>query len=287
MLPLVSRTAKAVAAWLAPGFGGGLELKPDLDQVEALSAEREALWSRLERSSFLTVNEKRAAVGYGPVEGGDAERALPTESGSLLVLRKYRPDQARAPRGTPEGGQWVDEGGGGGVSGGDRSRSDALTDAGHDDSGTRESDRVRVAQAEEPSGYKSISMSIDSGVVIQLRSMSEDYDAYMLASVRGDRGFFYARKRHGSFPSVEAATKLVSSTLARNREIVDRVARGELDDAFITAEFGSRTGREAFRPAENSEPYLRDTNGVGVFLVHDPEESSGFTIISAYPRNPE
>ena len=48
-----------------------LELKPDLDTIEALSTEREALWSRVERSSFLTRNEKRAAVGYGPLPGGD------------------------------------------------------------------------------------------------------------------------------------------------------------------------------------------------------------------------
>jgi phage portal protein BeeE len=47
-------------------------LKPDLDQVEALSLEREALWSRLERASFLTVDEKRAAVGYGPAENPHA-----------------------------------------------------------------------------------------------------------------------------------------------------------------------------------------------------------------------
>jgi HK97 family phage portal protein len=67
VLPLVNRTAKAISAWLAPAFGGGLELRPDLDQIEALTAEREALWARLERSSFLTRNEKRAAVGYGPI----------------------------------------------------------------------------------------------------------------------------------------------------------------------------------------------------------------------------
>jgi phage portal protein BeeE len=36
-----------------------------------LSQEREALWARIERSRFLTLNEKRAAVGYGPVPGGD------------------------------------------------------------------------------------------------------------------------------------------------------------------------------------------------------------------------
>jgi phage portal protein BeeE len=48
-----------------------LELRPDLDAVEALSTEREALWERVRRSDFLTINEKRAAVGYGAVEGGD------------------------------------------------------------------------------------------------------------------------------------------------------------------------------------------------------------------------
>jgi len=30
------------------------------------------LWERVRRSDFLTINEKRAAVGYGAVEGGDA-----------------------------------------------------------------------------------------------------------------------------------------------------------------------------------------------------------------------
>ncbi len=46
------------------------DLRPDLDAIDALSAEREALWSRLEKASFLTANEKRAAVGYGSIEGG-------------------------------------------------------------------------------------------------------------------------------------------------------------------------------------------------------------------------
>jgi phage portal protein BeeE len=32
VLPLVSRMAKAFSAWLAPAWGGGLELRPDLDQ---------------------------------------------------------------------------------------------------------------------------------------------------------------------------------------------------------------------------------------------------------------
>lgn len=71
VLPLVTRTAKAVSAWLAPAWGGGLELKPDLDAIEALSSERDQLWSRLEKASFLTLDEKRAAAGYGPMTGAD------------------------------------------------------------------------------------------------------------------------------------------------------------------------------------------------------------------------
>ncbi len=67
VLPLVNRTAKALSAWL----GEGLELRPDLDRIEALSVEREALWERVRKADFLTLNEKRAAVGLGPVEGGD------------------------------------------------------------------------------------------------------------------------------------------------------------------------------------------------------------------------
>lgn len=71
VLPLVSRTAKALTGWLAPAFGASLSLGFDTDAVEALSVEREALWQRLEQASFLTVNEKRAAVGYGPLPQDD------------------------------------------------------------------------------------------------------------------------------------------------------------------------------------------------------------------------
>ncbi|MGD9783888.1 MAG: phage portal protein [Hyphomicrobiaceae bacterium] len=66
VLPLVNRTAKAMSMWLAPAWGGGLELRPDLDAIEALSSERDQLWTRLERAGFLSIDEKRAAAGYGP-----------------------------------------------------------------------------------------------------------------------------------------------------------------------------------------------------------------------------
>ena len=62
VIPLAARTAKALSGWL----GAGLVLRPDLDQLDALAPDREALWARLDGASFLTDDEKRAEAGYGP-----------------------------------------------------------------------------------------------------------------------------------------------------------------------------------------------------------------------------
>jgi phage portal protein BeeE len=49
VLPLVTRTAKALASWLGPAWHTTLDLRPDLDQIEALTAEREASCRRRAR----------------------------------------------------------------------------------------------------------------------------------------------------------------------------------------------------------------------------------------------
>jgi HK97 family phage portal protein len=71
VLPLVGRSAAALTRWLAPRFGDGLRVGFDADAVEALAEAREALWSKLNAADFLTINEKRAAAGYGPFERTD------------------------------------------------------------------------------------------------------------------------------------------------------------------------------------------------------------------------
>jgi HK97 family phage portal protein len=65
VLPLAARMARALGGWLAPAWGGELRLSYDADQVEALSADREALWRRVNDADFLPPDEKRQAVGYG------------------------------------------------------------------------------------------------------------------------------------------------------------------------------------------------------------------------------
>ncbi|WP_108860355.1 phage portal protein [Ruegeria sp. Alg231-54] len=63
VLPLVTRVAAAVSEWLAGFTGEELVLKPDLDQVPALSAERDAQWARVNGAEFLTDAEKRGMLG--------------------------------------------------------------------------------------------------------------------------------------------------------------------------------------------------------------------------------
>jgi len=65
VLPLVERSARALSTWLEPAFDEAIELKPDVETLDALQTEREALWRRVEQASFLSDDEKRAAVGYG------------------------------------------------------------------------------------------------------------------------------------------------------------------------------------------------------------------------------
>ena len=65
VLPLVQRTQGAMAHWLQPYFSEDIRFKPDVDAIEALSSEREALWRRVSAATFLTEDEKREAIGYG------------------------------------------------------------------------------------------------------------------------------------------------------------------------------------------------------------------------------
>jgi HK97 family phage portal protein len=76
VLPLLNRTFGSIAHWLSPSFGADFRLEPDLDRIEALSGERNALWARVDSASFLDRNEKRQAVGYGATEGTEAEIAV-------------------------------------------------------------------------------------------------------------------------------------------------------------------------------------------------------------------
>jgi HK97 family phage portal protein len=64
VVPHVGRVTEAITNFIGPQFGKDLRVTFDLDQVEALAPDRDALWKRVNDASFLTADEKRAAVGY-------------------------------------------------------------------------------------------------------------------------------------------------------------------------------------------------------------------------------
>ncbi len=71
IIPFLGRGRDELNNWLTPEFGTDLFLDYDLDEVPALVLRRQAKFETVENASFLTTNEKREAVGFPPVEGGD------------------------------------------------------------------------------------------------------------------------------------------------------------------------------------------------------------------------
>ena len=71
VLPLAQRVSATVSNWLSEHTAESVELRPDLDQVPALAAERDAQWKRVADADFLTNAEKRALLGLPRVAEDD------------------------------------------------------------------------------------------------------------------------------------------------------------------------------------------------------------------------
>ena len=71
VIPLLYNFRDEFNNWLAPQFDDGTHLECDLDDVPALVERRRQHFDMIRESDFLTTNEKREALGYKPVDGGD------------------------------------------------------------------------------------------------------------------------------------------------------------------------------------------------------------------------
>ncbi len=71
VLPLATKVLADLAHWLSGFAGEAVELKPDLDQVPALAAERDQQWARVSAAEFLTVAEKRMLLGLPKLAEGE------------------------------------------------------------------------------------------------------------------------------------------------------------------------------------------------------------------------
>ena len=69
IIPLVDRLAEEFTAFIGEPYG--VEIRADMDQIPAIVDKRRTLWEMVNASTVLTINEKREAMGYDPIAGGD------------------------------------------------------------------------------------------------------------------------------------------------------------------------------------------------------------------------
>jgi hypothetical protein len=177
--------------------------------------------------------------------------------------RKYNPNQPRVPAGNPDGGQWAD--GGGGI--------------GFELVQYRPDDRPVDLLEERGLGGHAVERHVGRSDVSLLNAVD---GAVRYARRNGD---LTTGMRESSFSSLEAANKLVNSTISQNRGILERVISGQLSRATLDAEFLSPTGREAYSRNEHSQTIMSDTYGVRVVVVPDRTVPKGYRIDTAFPTN--
>jgi hypothetical protein len=149
-----------------------------------------------------------------------------------VALKRFNPAQARLPRGQPGGGRWTDEDGAGVILAAEDGRPIDLLE-------------------EEARGGHAVRAHVGK---------SEEYlISRAWESARGRNVVLAEGIRMGSFSSVEAAERLVNSTIAQNTDLVNQVVRGEKEGAQLYASFRTATGSEAYLRNLQSSAYMRET----------------------------
>lgn len=64
ILNLVNKFSDHLTAWLSSIYGESFRIVPDVEKIEALAVERQAVWDKVQTADFLTINEKRELTGY-------------------------------------------------------------------------------------------------------------------------------------------------------------------------------------------------------------------------------
>jgi len=276
VLPLVARVQKSFQAWLQPGFGA-FRLDYNADRLEALAGERASEWERVGKAAFLTLDEQREALGYGP-----APKEALFGKRDLALERRYSPDQPRVPAGIFGAGRWTD--GGGGDWNGSNDSPDSSSVA----------PRVRTAQNESRDRYV-VKLKDEESYGHTIERHVGKSDDELLARIEKGRhrttlgplgSIVDYRPTVGSFDSKESANDFVNRVLEANKELVDAVADGKLPEAKLERIFGYRTGREAYLASGISSPVIRPTFAVRVVIHGDSKAEKGYRVLTAFPINP-
>jgi HK97 family phage portal protein len=68
ILPYASKALALLSSWFSNIYQTDFILELNTEQISSLSQKREMLWSKLENSNFLTINEKRQILGFPPLK---------------------------------------------------------------------------------------------------------------------------------------------------------------------------------------------------------------------------
>lgn len=71
VVPMLEYLIGELNMWLAKRYGSEIMIKYDEDSIPALAPKREKIWKKVSEATFLTINEKRQALGYSPIDGLD------------------------------------------------------------------------------------------------------------------------------------------------------------------------------------------------------------------------
>lgn len=81
LLPMLDKVMASFSNWLISPLEKGLKFAYDIDKIPALSLRRESIWERMCQASFLTINEKRVALGFPPLPGNDQINSIESVKG--------------------------------------------------------------------------------------------------------------------------------------------------------------------------------------------------------------
>jgi HK97 family phage portal protein len=71
LIPLLDKIADSFSNWFSYLFNEDILVDFDRDSISALTEKRENIWGKISSCNFMTINEKRALAGLGPIAGGN------------------------------------------------------------------------------------------------------------------------------------------------------------------------------------------------------------------------
>lgn len=105
IIPVNDSILDGLNAWLSPLFGEDIKIVQDIENLPALSEVRKDRWTMVQAATWMTTNEKRAAVGMDELPGEEANEVLIPSTLVPLTGILDPPAPALGPDGMPLPGQ--------------------------------------------------------------------------------------------------------------------------------------------------------------------------------------